>query len=151
MADVVKTVHFTIPTSDQLRHQFRGSDCFSVLDLNHVFHQLELDESSKDLFKFTTPFGLFRFKRLAMGTPPAYAECHAKLAEVLINLEGVVQIKDDLVIHGEGKEHDNRLEKVMQRLMEYGLTLRKEKCKFGKTEVLWFGNVFTKQGMTRPR
>ena len=86
-----------------------------------------------------------------MGTPPAYAECHAKLAEVLINLEGVVQIKDDLVIHGEGKEHDNRLEKVMQRLMEYGLTLRKEKCKFGKTEVLWFGNVFTKQGMTRPR
>ena len=83
-----------------------------------------------------------------MGTPPASAECHTKLKEILKDLEGVVQIKDDLVVHGTGQEHDARLSKVLQRLGETGLTLRKEKCKFGQPEVLWFGNIFSKQGMS---
>ena len=91
--------HFPIPTSDQLRHQFLGSDRYSVLDLNHAFHQLKLADNSKDLFKFTTPFGLFRFNRLVMGAHAASAECHAKLSKVLHGLQGVVHIKDDVCIH----------------------------------------------------
>ena len=103
---------------------------------------------ARQLFVFTTPFGLYRFKRLVMGTPPASAECHSKLAQVLKGLEGIVQIKDDLVVHGVGKRHDERLEAVLQRCEKYGITLRKEKCQFGKEEVKWFGHVFSKQGMS---
>ena len=109
MADTVKAVHLPIPTSEQLRHKFQGSDRFSILDLNHAFHQLELDEDSKQLFAFTTPFGVYRYKRLVMGTPPASAECHSKLAKVWEGLEGIVQIKDDLVVHRKGKTHDVQL------------------------------------------
>ena len=76
-----------------MRHQFAGSDRYSVIDLNHAFHKLELDEDSRQLFVFTTPFGLYRFKWLVMGTPPASAECHSKLEQVLKGLEGTVQIK----------------------------------------------------------
>ena len=148
MADVIQTPHFPIPTPEQLRPRFKGSDRFSILDLNHAFHQLEIDEESRKLFVFTTPFGLYRYKRLVMGTPPASAECHSKIEEMLKGLEGVVQIKDDLVIYGEGKQHDERLRRVLQRCMEFGLTFRKEKCKLGQPEVLWFGNVFSKQGMS---
>ena len=108
--------HFPIPTADQLRHEFAGSDRYSVIDLNHAFHQLELDEESRQLFVFTTPFGLYRFKRLVMGTPPASAECHSKLAQVLKGLKGTVQIKDDLVVHGVGKKHDERLEAVLKNV-----------------------------------
>ena len=54
-----------------------------------------------------------------MGTPPASAECHSKLALVLKGLEGTVQIKDDLVVHGVGKKHDVRLEAVLQRCEEW--------------------------------
>ena len=32
--------------------------------------------------------------------------------------------------------------------MDFGLTLRKDKCKFGVQEVTWFGMVFTAQGMS---
>ena len=148
MADVIKIPHFPIPTPEQLRHKFSGGDRFSVLDLKHAFHQFEIDEESRKLFVFTTPFGLYRYKRLVMGTPPASAECHSKLAKVLEGLEGVVQIKDDLVIYGKGRQHDERLRKVLQRCMDFGLTLRKEKCKLGQPEVLWFGFVFSKQGMS---
>ena len=37
---------------------------------------------------------------------------------------------------------------MLQRLQEYNITLRKEKCKWGKTEVTWFGHIFSKQGMS---
>ena len=62
-------------------------------------------------------------------------------------LDGVEQIKDDLVVHGKGKIHDERLKALFIRLKEYGITLRREKCKFGKPEVHWFGNTFNKHGM----
>ena len=45
-------------------------------------------------------------------------------------MEGVEQIKDDLVIHGKGKEHDVRLKAVLERFSEYSLTLRREKSGF---------------------
>ena len=83
-----------------------------------------------------------------MGTAPASSECHERIRTILEGLEGVIQIKDDLVVHGRGQEHDDRLEKVLERLMEYGLTLRKNKCQFGVEEVIWFGMVFSKQGMS---
>ena len=55
MEKYMDVTHFPIPTSEQLRHQFLGSDRYTVLDLNHAFHQLKLADNSKDLFKFTTP------------------------------------------------------------------------------------------------
>ena len=47
------------------------------------------------------------------------------------DLDRVVQMEEDIAIHGEGKEHDKRLKKFLARLQDHGLTLRKEKCKFG--------------------
>ena len=148
MADSIMQTHFPIPTPEQLRHEFRGSDRFTMLDLNHAFHQMELDEESSKMFVFTTPFGLFRFKRLVQGISPASAECHQKLKNVLSGIDGVVQIKDDWTVHGKGEIHDARLEQVLDRCQEYGITLRREKCFFGQPQVCWFGNIYSKHGMS---
>ena len=146
-AAVIKN-QYPIPTPEQLRHNFRGSDRFSIIDMNDSFHQFTLDEESKDLFKFTTPAGIYRYNRLVMGTPPASAECHGKMTDILRGLEGCLQIKDDVVIHGKGTQHDERLQKVLERFREYGLTLNKKKCQFGRESVVWFGHVFSKDGMS---
>ena len=146
-AAVIKN-QYPIPTPEQLRHNFRGSDRFSIIDMNDSFHQFTLDEESKDLFKFTTPAGIYRYNRLVMGTPPASAECHGKMADILRGLEGCLQIKDDVVIHGKGTQHDERLQQVLGRFCEYGLTLNKKKCQFGRDSVVWFGHVFSKDGMS---
>ena len=66
---------------------------------------------------------------------------------IVAGLEGVTQIKDDVVIHGQGSQHDERLRKFLERIQEHGLTLRKEKCRFGVREVTWFGMVYDKDGM----
>jgi hypothetical protein len=144
----VKKMMFPIPMPDQLRHEFHGSDRFSILDMNHAFHQFAINKESEELFKFTTPFGICKYKRLVMGTPPASGECHAKMKEILQGLQGVAQIKDDILVHGRGQEHDERLQAVFERIRSYGLTLRREKCKRGQTSVIWFGHTFSKDGMS---
>ena len=107
-----------------------------------------MDDESKNLFVFYTPWGLYRYKTLVMGLHTASSECQEKTKLLLEGLEGVQQIQDDVVIHGAGKQYDERLQAVLKRLQSTGLTLRKEKCHFGVLEILWFGNLFSKQGMS---
>ena len=63
MKEAVKTSKFPIPTEAELRHEFRGSDRYSILDLNHAFHQFALTEESKKLFMFYTPWGFYCISR----------------------------------------------------------------------------------------
>ena len=99
MKDAIKKNRFYILNVEQMRHNFSDSDRFSTLDLNFTFHQFPKTKETEELFKFTTPFRIYRYKRLVMGAPPASAECHGKMKEILQGLPGVEQIKDDLVVH----------------------------------------------------
>ena len=143
----VYQTHEPIPTPEELRHSLKGSNRFSILDMNHSFHQFVLEEEARKLFTFRTPWGLYRYKRLVMGNSPASSECHRRVRTVLQGCEGVAQIKDDVLVHGDGEEHDDRLKQVLQRFREAGLTLRKEKCQLGQKEVKWFGMIFSEEGM----
>ena len=83
-----------------------------------------------------------------MGSSPASSEAHKRIKKVVAGLEGVLQIKDNVLVHGMGEEHDRRLRAVLERFREAGLTLRREKCHLGKSEVRWFGMIFSKEGMS---
>ena len=109
MKEAVKTSKYPIPMAAEMRHEFRGSDRYSVLDMNHALHQFVMTEESMKLFVSYTPWGLYCFNTLVMGTAPASSECHERIRIILEGLEGVIQIKDDLVVHGKGQEHDDRL------------------------------------------
>ena len=130
MKEAVKTTHFPIPTPQELRHNFAGSDRYSVVDLNHAFHQFVLDEESQELFVFYTPWGLYKYNTLVMGVSSASSECHERIRRIVEGLEGIQQIKDDIVVHGKGEEHDKRLKALLERLQQFNITLRREKCEF---------------------
>ena len=83
-----------------------------------------------------------------MGTLPVSGECHSAMSNILQGLKGVIQIKDDIILHGKGQEHEDNLRACLTRLYEYGIRLRREKCKLGRPEIMWFGHIFSKQGMS---
>ena len=93
------------------------------LDCRDSFFHFLLDEVSQDLFKFLGIDGVYRFKVLVMSTPPTSGECHAAMAKILTGLKGVIVIKDDILVHGKGKEHDANLDACLQRLHENGIWL----------------------------
>ena len=144
---VVYQTHEPIPTPEELRHTLRGSERFSTLDMRHCFHQFEIEEKARKLFTFRTSWGLFRYTRMVMGNSPASSECHRRVRTVLQGCEGVAQIKDDVLVFGTEDQHEGRLKAVLERFREAGLTLRRNKCKLGQTEVMWFGNLYSRLGM----
>ena len=96
-----------IPTSDMLRHKLEGSDRFSTLDTRDAFYHFLLMEESQELFKFHGPNGVYKFQVLVMGTPQPSGECYHAMSIIQEGLKGVLVIKDNIIIHGEG-QHTTR-------------------------------------------
>ena len=72
-------VHHSVPTVEQLKHDLNGAKLFSQIDLKDAFYQLPLDEESKRLTTFSTPWGLRRSTRLVQGATPSSSICHEVL------------------------------------------------------------------------
>ena len=73
----LKGKNFPIPViEDQLANQ-SGNFLFTLIDFEDGFHQMHLEEDSKHLTAFCTPFGVFEWNVLPMGVkvgPAAYQE-----------------------------------------------------------------------------
>ena len=85
---------------------------------------------------------------MVMGTSPASSEIQKRIRETISSCTNAIHIKDDILVHGTGKQHDHYLKKVIQTLKSKGITLRPDKCYLGKSEVRWFGNIYSIQGMS---
>jgi len=102
-----------IPTVDEVLEELNGSTVFSKLDLRHGFHQVELHTDSRDIIPFVTHDSLFRHKRLSFGVNAAPEKYQHIISQVIADIEGVVNIADDLIVHGKTVvEHDQNLHKL---------------------------------------
>ena len=87
--DVNKNIYAThepIPTTEELRHELRGSDRFTTLDMTNCYHQFEIEEPARKLFSFRTPWGIYRYKRMVMGTSPASSEIQKRIRQIIEKL-----------------------------------------------------------------
>ena len=109
---------------------------------------IELDKEPRDITTFATHEGLFRYKRLSFGVNSAPEKYQQIVRQVVLDIEGVLNIADDLVVHGKSiEEHDQSLHKVLQRLEEKNLTLNPLKCEFRMDKVVFMGLLLSKYGI----
>ena len=113
-----------IPTIEEVLYDLNGTTVFSKLDLKWGFHQVELEEESREITTFVTHRGLYRYKRLMFGISSAPEKYQRIISDVIFGCKGVENIPDGLIVHGkDAGEHDKNLHAVLQRLRERGLTL----------------------------
>ena len=145
----IKRTRHIMPTVDDILMQLNNSTVFSKLDLNSGYHQLELDESSRNITTFTTHVGLRRYKRLNFGVTSAAEVFQDSIAEILSDIPNALNTSDDIMVHGRNQEeHDRALTRVLDRMREKGLTLNKKKCEFNKDSIVFYGFVFGKNGVS---
>ena len=125
-----------------------GATHFSTLDLSSGYHQLELTPESRYFTTFSTRVGLRRYKRLPFGINAASEIFQESVREILTGLPGCKNISDDIIVFGKGQEEqDKNLRGVLQRLKENNLPLNKDKCEFSKTEIKFYGHIFSSSGL----
>lgn len=145
---VIDREYYLIPTLEDIAMSLKGKSVFTVLDLKEGFYQVELDEESSKLCSFNSPYGSYKFNRLAFGLNLA-PEWFQKINEKYFgDIEGVTVYFDDLIIAANSYEaHDKILSKVVQRATEQNVKFNKKKIQFKQPSVKYLGQIFDSNGM----
>ncbi|XP_011879086.1 PREDICTED: uncharacterized protein K02A2.6-like [Vollenhovia emeryi] len=140
-----------LPVVDETLGRLAGAKIFTKLDACSGYYQIELNENSRRLTAFITPFGRFQFNRLPMGLTSAGEHFQRKISDILEGAEGVSTLMDDILVFGATEaEHDERLEYVLRRLRDNGITLNKSKCIFRTSSVKFLGHVISADKGVQP-
>ena len=140
---------FPLPHLRDFTHKIKGCQIFSKVDLLKSFHQIVIDP--RDRFKtcVTTPWGMFNFKRLAMGLQNAAQSFQRLLQDVVGKMDGIFIYLDDLLIyHKNKKDHLATLEELFRRLSSAGLTISTSKCVFGQKSIEYLGYNINSSGIS---
>ena len=144
LSDVNRAIipdRYPLPTMDELTAKLAGSTVFSKIDLLWGYLQLELAEDKRYLTSFVTHVGVFRFKRLPFGLASGPSAFHQVIRTILEGLDGCESILDDILVHGQGTvQHDQRLRRVLERLVQHNATVRQDKCVIGVSVVEFNGH-----------
>ena len=120
---------------------------FTKLDANHGYWQVPLSEESQLLTTFNSAFGIYCFMRMPFGIKSAQEVFQKRMSQVLGDLPGVETDIDDILVWGTTQEeHDSRLNAVLKRSKYVNLTLNRDKCVFGASELSYIGHILKANG-----
>ena len=116
-----------IPNRDGIFAKLSGICFFTKLDFCKGYWQMPMTTSDREETAFSTPKGLYQFRRMPFGLVNAGAS-YSRMMRIL--LEGI----DD--VHSRTSEtHLATLEQVFERVQRAGLTLKPSKCYLGNSSV----------------
>ncbi|RXN19979.1 Retrovirus-related Pol polyprotein from transposon 297 [Labeo rohita] len=144
----IKRQHYSIPTPDEVCSNLAGKSIFTILDEKDGYWQIKLDEPSSKLCTFNSPWGRCRFRRLPFGIRSASEVFQQKNCETFGDIQGVHIIADDMIIAASSEqEHDEILDKVMERAKAAKVRFNGEKIQFKVKTVKYMGHIITPEGL----
>ncbi|CAB4007683.1 Retrovirus-related Pol poly from transposon [Paramuricea clavata] len=140
---------YPVPTFEELLSNLSGGTKFTKLDLSQAYHPLELTLESRKYTTINTHHGLCQYKRLIFGVNSAVSIFQRTIENVLKGLPGCCVRIDDILVTGKTDEiHMENLHRVLQRLLESGLKLKREKFHFMLGEVIYLGMSISEAGIS---
>ncbi|MCG8094404.1 MAG: DDE-type integrase/transposase/recombinase [Candidatus Thiodiazotropha endolucinida] len=147
--EAIKRERHITPTIDDITSKLNHAKVFTKIDMNDGFNQLEISPETRNITVFSTHAGLRRYKRLNYGISASPEIFNNEIRQVLQGLDGCINISDDIIVFGKNQaEHDKNLQAVFERFKEVNLTLNKNKCLFSKSQVKFFGYIFSENGIS---
>ena len=141
---------YPLPRIDETIDKLKGMNHISTLDLASGFWQIPMDEKDKEKTAFISTYGLYEWNVMPFGLCNAPATFQRMMDEVCEGLEWKVgsDYIDDIVIGSiTFEEHLRSLQNLFNRLLEYGLTIKIQKCKFCQQELVFLGHLVSKDGI----
>ena len=147
---VLKRKVYPLPLIDDVVSRRSGYKYFTKLDLRMMYYSFELDDESKDLCTIVTPYGKYRYRRMAMGLKPAPDIAQEYIEKTIGDLkdEGVEVYIDDVGLFSNSyEEHMSLISKVVQRLQNAGFKINPLKCEWCVQETNFLGHWLTPTGV----
>ena len=133
---------YPLPNIDSIVTNVAKYNFFSQIDLKSAYHQVPILQTERKYTAFEACGALYQFTRIPFGVTNGVAAFQRTLQYLIQteNLEGTFAYLDDVTICGKNKEdHDKNLQRFMNIVKKYGLTLNEKKCIFGSTLINLLG------------
>ena len=112
------------------------------------YYTFDMDEPSRNLCTFATPFGLYRYCRLPMGVSEAPDIATEIMHDTFADMTDVEFYMDDIGCFSDSwEEHLQLLKIVLQRLQSVGFTINPLKCEWAVEETDFLGHWLTPTGI----
>jgi hypothetical protein len=124
-----------------------GCQHFATFNAFKGYHQVELDPESRKLTTFHTPFGRYRYVRLAMGLSSAGDVFTTRYGDAVnYTIEGR-RCTEDTLLHGHtSDELARKTREFIAAFSEAGITLNVKKIIYDKPEVVFGGYLINENG-----
>ena len=106
--DAIIREHHYIQKLEDVLPQLSNEKVFRKLDARSVYWNVILDEESKFLTTFNTPFGRYCVKRLPIGLVSTQGIFQRKTDETYDGLPGIICISDNVVVYGQDDQNTRR-------------------------------------------
>lgn len=145
----IKREHYKPPSIEMISSKLHGMKVFSVVDMSDCYWHQKLTAKSSLLCTFNTPFGRMKFNRMPFGI-----SCASDVAQKMVDrhfgdLPGVLPVHDDIVVAGRNEtEHDENLERVLERARERNIKFNREKIQYRVSQVKYMGELVSDKGFS---
>lgn len=143
---------YPLPNVEKIVESVAKYKVFSTIDLQSAYHQIPIHEDEKNFTAFEADGNLYQFKRIPFGVTNGVA-CFQRVIDGIIKsegLKGVYAFLDDVTVCGSSKvEHDQNLERFLQVVKKYNLTINKNKTSFSQNSIKLLGYLI-ENGTVKP-
>jgi hypothetical protein len=147
---VTQKIHFLLPFIDQVLHSLVGKKFFSFLDGFSGYNQIKIAPQDQDKTTFTSPWGTFSYRVLPFGlcnAPTTFQRAVIGIFSDMIN-DSMEIFMDDFTPYGVSFEESlQNIEKVLNRCIQFHLSLRTKKCHMMMSEGVVLGRFISSQGI----
>ena len=141
---------YPLPSIQDNLDKLQGSKVFSTLDAASAYNTIPVQEKSRPLLAFTTPFGLYTFKRMPFGAKNAGAT-YCRFMELLVQKlrsPWVLCYLDDIIVHTHTLEqHLEQLQRTLHMHRDAGIKLRAHKSHLFRETADYLGFRVTHDGI----
>ncbi|XP_016378977.1 RNA-directed DNA polymerase homolog [Sinocyclocheilus rhinocerous] len=130
---------YPLPLVPAALEHLRGATVFTKLDLRSAYNLIRIREGDEWKTAFVTPTGHYEYLVMPYGlvnAPSLFQDFMHKVLREYLHRFVLVYIDDILIYFRSMAEHRHHVVEVLERLREFHLFLKAEKCSFHQSSVL---------------
>ena len=147
---ITRKDRYPLPLIDETLARISKAKIFTKLDIRQAFHRIRMDPKSEEYTTFRTRYGAYKCKVLPFGLTNGPATYQRYMNDVLFDYldDFCTAYLDDILIYSEDPlEHQEHVQKVLQRLQDAGLQVDIKKCEFGVRKTKYLGFIISTDGI----